>query len=263
LYFDRQSAAKTLRAELPAVQSDLSTLTQNLRNAIAEDHGSPTVHKLNDCCAAVKPVARDISAAITGFEDDSKPPDPANGSTGISRAKGALTSLLKGFSGSPPAGPIPPHVSAFQDCLATLIPLLRSDQATRPTLGQIADQISTLTDKLSTNFEQFNEQYDEASLSAQKEADKVTIYAQSAIDRLFDRTDFSSVGPVVTFDVARLWNGSGVGTLPVRYAPGGGVRLKLFNVINLTAVYGFNPVRNKGESAGAFGVTLTVTNWLR
>lgn len=254
VYFDRQSAAQTIRAELPSQQSDLAALVQVIQQGTISNASALTIAKFNDCKGALQSVTADIMNASTYFDNDATNASSLNSSN----AKGPLSQMLKGF---PPA--VPADMSTLLSCLGDVVPLLRSDQTSHPELAPIGDEIEAASTKISDSSTKLGQQFDQASASASKAANSVMAYAQSVINRLFNKANLTAIGPVATMDIAKMWNGAGSGNLPLKYAPGGGINLKLFDTVNLTAVYGFNPTRKAGESTGAFGVSLSVTNWLR
>jgi hypothetical protein len=98
---------------------------------------------------------------------------------------------------------------------------------------------------------------------AQARADADLKFAFSAMDTFINDVNALAVGPVVTFDAARLGPQQGNEAGGMRYGIGLGVRLSIVNVLHLTALYSRNPSPMPWESRGAWLVSLAFTDLLR
>jgi hypothetical protein len=84
-------------------------------------------------------------------------------------------------------------------------------------------------------------------------------YVKQTLNTLLYDLNVASVGPVFIFDVAHLGpaapGGEPFGT---RYGIGAGVRATIVNTLDFTMAYVANPRRTRGESKGAFFLTLRI-----
>jgi hypothetical protein len=91
-------------------------------------------------------------------------------------------------------------------------------------------------------------------------------FAFRAFDTFVQEVNVVSVGPVLFFDAARLGHPSADPSAPpdrFRYAIGGGVRVAIMNLMNITAGYAWNPSRRGSEKAGAFAVSFELIDLFR
>jgi hypothetical protein len=98
---------------------------------------------------------------------------------------------------------------------------------------------------------------------AQARADADLKFAFSVMDTFINDVNALAVGPVLTFDAARLGPQRADEAGGMRYGIGLGVRLSIVNVLHLTALYSRNPSPLPWESRGAWLVSLAFTDLLR
>ncbi len=98
---------------------------------------------------------------------------------------------------------------------------------------------------------------------AQAKADDDLKFAFTAIDTFINDINAVSIGPVVSFDAARIGPQTTDEAGGTRYGIGLGVRLSIVNVLHLTALYAWNPSPLPWESRGAWMMTLNVSDLLR
>jgi hypothetical protein len=98
---------------------------------------------------------------------------------------------------------------------------------------------------------------------AQARADEDLKFAFTAMDTFINDINAFAVGPVVSFDAARIGPQEADQAGGTRYGIGLGVRVSIVNVLHLTTLYAWNPSPLPWESHGAWMMTLTISDLLR
>jgi hypothetical protein len=98
---------------------------------------------------------------------------------------------------------------------------------------------------------------------AQARADEDLKFAFTAMDTFINDINAFAVGPVLSFDAARIGPQEADQAGGTRYGIGLGVRVSIVNVLHLTTLYAWNPSPLPWESHGAFMMTLTISDLLR
>lgn len=98
---------------------------------------------------------------------------------------------------------------------------------------------------------------------AQAKADDDLKFAFTAMDTFINDINAFSIGPVLSFDAARIGPQEAHQAGGTRYGIGLGVRVTIVNVLHLTTLYAWNPSPLPWESRGAFMMTLTISDLLR
>ena len=98
---------------------------------------------------------------------------------------------------------------------------------------------------------------------AEARADADLKFAFTAMDTFINDVNALAVGPVFTFDAARLGPQAAHDAGGMRYGLGLGARLSIVNVLHLTALYAWNPSPLPWESRGAWLVSFVLTDLLR
>ena len=98
---------------------------------------------------------------------------------------------------------------------------------------------------------------------AEAKADEDLKFAFSAMDTFINDINAVAVGPVLSFDAARIGPQTADQAGGTRYGIGLGVRVSIVNVLHLTALYAWNPSPLPWESRGAWMMTLNVSDLLR
>jgi len=118
-------------------------------------------------------------------------------------------------------------------------------------LNKLSQQIRALLDKIDRK-------------KVEKLVNRDMALSDRAMNVFFKEASILTVNPVVVLDVARLSGDfQSAGRLGVRYSIGGGLRLQILRVMNLTGGYALNPRRAFGEKAGAFFFALDVLDLFR
>lgn len=98
---------------------------------------------------------------------------------------------------------------------------------------------------------------DEAAATRKAEGEMMSV--RQTLNTLLYDLNVASVGPVFIFDVAHLGPAApGGARFGTRYGIGAGVRASVVNTVDLTMAYVANPRRARGESKGAFFLTLRI-----
>jgi hypothetical protein len=98
---------------------------------------------------------------------------------------------------------------------------------------------------------------------AQAKADDDLKFAFTAIDTFINDINAVSVGPVLSFDAARIGPQDAAQAGGTRYGIGLGIRVSIVNVLHLTALYAWNPSPLPWESRGAWMMTLSISDLMR
>jgi hypothetical protein len=151
-------------------------------------------------------------------------------------------------------GPIATDIipDALMDCDALLA-------ATRDNAAIAAE--STRLGALRDSIEASTRTFDEAAISRRVDGDLG--FAFRALDTFIEDVNVVSLAPVAIFDAARLGPQPDAVAGGVRYGVGGGLRLSLMNVLNITAGYAVNPSPKPWETRGAFFFSLDIVDLFR
>ena len=98
---------------------------------------------------------------------------------------------------------------------------------------------------------------------AQAKADDDLKFAFTAMDTFINDINAVAVGPVLSFDAARIGPQTADAAGGTRYGIGLGVRVSIVNVLHLTTLYAWNPSPRPWESRGAWMLTLNLSDLLR
>lgn len=100
--------------------------------------------------------------------------------------------------------------------------------------------------------------------AAEAQAQADVAYSSRIFYRVVKEMNVYSVSPMVVFDAARLWPGTGAAEgAGNRYGIGGGLRVSIANSFHVHFGYAANPNRRNGEARGAFFFGMTVRDPLR
>jgi hypothetical protein len=263
-YFAVNVTASVPAWRLPLVPSELARL-KAFTDAIEQTKGTAreqasAFYRARD--PMQKKIAKDavtVSAVLDAlFErvQDIVPaiPDPlrqplADCSDGLDVARGNMQQLSNTGYGPIATIIIPDVLSACEEYFASAL----SD----PIIASGSGRLEMLRDAVA----QAMKDVDEARILASVETDLG--FAFRAFDTLVHEVNAVSVGPAVFFDAARIGPQSAAQGGGVRYGVGGGVRISVMNVMNITAGYAWNPDPRPWEKPGAFFVSLDFIDLFR
>jgi hypothetical protein len=129
-----------------------------------------------------------------------------------------------------------------------------------PAIASELDHLQTLAGRVSAALAAINES------NIKGRVDDDLGFAFRAFDTFVHDVNVVSVGPALFFDAARLGHPSAdPSAVPdrFRYAVGGGIRVAIMNLMNITAGYAWNPSRRGAEKPGAFAVSFELIDLFR
>ena len=157
---------------------------------------------------------------------------------------------LKDTGFGPIATSVVPGVA--RGCVAELAAALPPD-----TLTAHLEELATLGASIADKQKQVRTDIAEAK------ADDDLKFAFTAMDTFINDINAVAVGPVLSFDAARIGPQNADQAGGTRYGIGLGLRVSIVNVLHLTALYAWNPSPLPWESRGAWMMTLTISDLLR
>jgi hypothetical protein len=215
----------------------------------SRDPGQKKIQKDADAVTAALRSFLGQLQAIQPFTEDALQPQLRDCGAALDLALDKMQHL-----GSTGFGPIASDIipDVLTDCDASLLTALDN-----PAITGDSAHLAALRDSIAASTRDF----DEAAIARKVDGDLG--FAFRALDTFIEDVNVVSVAPIAVFDAARLGPQIDSQAGGVRYGIGGGLRLTMMNLMNITAGYAVNPSPRPWETRGAFFFSLDIVDLFR